>query len=123
MTNDIFESAVRTAGDLAGIFDYDGEAGGYFYLFDLRQERGKQARAVICVNSSDADFPSSDISVRWNASQEIVGLYIGRKLWAAFDQHGRKYGGSYEALKMPSIPAAVIEKFAAGTMLGELRAS
>ncbi|WP_156150679.1 hypothetical protein [Hyphomicrobium sp. 99] len=111
MENDIFESAVRTSGDLAGIFEFDSE-GGYFYLFDLTKERGRQARGAICVGSRHADFQASDVSVRWNASEEIVGLYVRGNLWAAFDQHGRKFGGSYAALETPSIPAAVIEQFA-----------
>ena len=31
MPNDIFDSCLRSAGDLAGVFEHDGETG-YFYL-------------------------------------------------------------------------------------------
>ena len=115
MTNDIFISAVRTAGDLVGIFECD-SGGGYFYLFDMTQGPGKKGRAVIRVNPSDAGIQPSDVSVQWNAAEDIVGLYIDAKLWAAFDQHGRKYGGDYNAREAPSIPAAVIERFSESTV-------
>lgn len=122
MTNDIFESAVRTAGDLVGIFEFD-SGGGYFYLFDLTQPRGSQARAALRVNASGSDIEASHVEVRWSAAQDVVGLYIGDQLWAAFDQHGRKYGGDYDALKSPSIPSAISERFRVSSMQRELRAS
>lgn len=110
MENEIFESAVRTSGDLAGIFEYDDE-GGYFYLFDLTKNNGSQARGVIFVTPKNTDFQPSDVSVSWNEAQDIVGLYVHHDLWAAFDQQGRKYGGIDETQKTPSVPAAVIEQF------------
>jgi hypothetical protein len=33
MTDEMFDSSIRSAGDLAGVFEYDGETG-YFYLYD-----------------------------------------------------------------------------------------
>jgi hypothetical protein len=110
MENAIFESAVRTSGDLAGIFEYD-EEGGYFYLFDLTKNNGSQARGVIFVAPKNIDFQPLDVSVKWNEAQDIVGLYVHHDLWAAFDQQGRKYGGIDDTRKAPSVPAAIIEQF------------
>jgi hypothetical protein len=113
MENGIFESSIRTSGDLAAIFECD-EEGGYFYLFDLTKEKGRQARAVIVVSEHGVDLQGSDVSVRWNTSEEIAGLCIHGDLWAAFDQHGRRYGGSYGAQNAPSIPPEVIRRFKSG---------
>ncbi len=110
MENGIFESALRTSGDLAAIFECD-EDGGYFYLLDLTKEQGQQARAVIAVSEQGLELPVTDVSVRWNASQEIVGLCIGGDLWAAFDQHGSRYGGDYGPQKSADIPLEVISRF------------
>lgn len=121
MATEIFDSAARTAGDLVGIFECN-SSGGYFYLFDLTQERGQQARAAIRVNSGDAGIQASDVSVRWNAAQDTVGLYIGDKLWAAFDQHGRKYGGDYDGFQSPGVPRSIVDRFSDIPTARELRA-
>ena len=93
MESEVFESSVRSRGDLAGVFEYDGEEG-YFFLFDLTKDKGKQGSGVISLNSATADFKVSDVSIKWNQSEDIVGLYIGGRLWAAFDQNGRKFGSN-----------------------------
>ncbi len=110
MEEGIFESSVRPSGDLAAIFECDDE-GGYFYLFDLTKDKGQQARAVILVSEDDVELQDSDVSVRWNASEEIAGLCIRGDLWAAFDQQGGRYGGSYGAQKAPDIPPEVVRRF------------
>ncbi len=93
MENEIFESSVRSFGDLAGVFEYDGEDS-CFFLFDLTKDKGKQCSGVIGVKSANADLGTSDISIKWSRSEEIVGLYIGGRLWAAFDQNGTKFGSN-----------------------------
>ncbi len=90
MESEIFESSVRSHGDLAGVFEYDGEEG-YFFLFDLTKEKGKQCSGAISLNSASADLRVADISIKWNRSEKVVGLYVGGDLWAAFDQQGRKF--------------------------------
>ena len=110
MESEVFESSVRSRGDLAGVFEYDGEEG-YFFLFDLTKDKGKQGSGVISLNSATPDFKVSDVSIKWNQSEEIVGLYIRGSLWAAFDEQGRKFGGDYGTQKTLGIPAKVIEQF------------
>lgn len=110
MENDLFESATRTCGDLAVVFECD-RYGGYFYLFDLTKEKGQEARAVIEVSDRGVSLEKSDVAVGWNASEDIGGLCIHGRLWAAFDQYGRRYGGSYGTQDAPGIPSDVISRF------------
>jgi hypothetical protein len=89
MDDEIFESSTRDAGDIAGVFEYDGEAG-YFYLYDFSKDKGKQIVGSMHVVSGTADFSAPDISISWNNSQNSVGLYMCDRLWAAFDLKGGK---------------------------------
>jgi hypothetical protein len=41
MQKEIFVSSVRSTGDLAGVFEYDGETG-YFYLYRAKGASGKK---------------------------------------------------------------------------------
>lgn len=110
MEKDIFESSVRSLGDLAGVFECDGDDG-YFFLFDLKKASGTQGSGVIRVNSASADFGASDVSIKWSKSEDVVGLYIRGILWAAFDQQGRKFGGDYGTQIAPGIPHRVVDQF------------
>jgi hypothetical protein len=90
---EIFESAVRSKGDLAGVFEYDGETG-YFYLYTP----GNSGRILdsIHVFSGKPDFARQDIAVRWNRLEQMVGLFIRGELWALFaEPWPTKYGGNY----------------------------
>ncbi len=117
METGIFESSTRTSGDLAAIFECD-EDGGYFYLFDLTKAKGQQARAVIAVSERGVAFEGSDVTVGWNASEDIAGLCIRGDLWAAFDQHGHCYGGSYGMQASPGISSEVSRRFYSDAGLG-----
>jgi len=112
MTGEIFGSAVRPQRDFAGMFEYDGETG-YFYWLDLSQEEGKRIKAHIHITSNDPGFPKSGIRVSWNRSCDAVGLYIGGDLWAAFHLQGGKHGGNYKAGGGPAIPAEIAAGFSA----------
>lgn len=110
--NEIFESAVRSAGDLAGVFECDGETG-YFYLYEVDVDSGDKIADVIWIFSGQPDFSQSDVSVRWDSSQRTVGLLIGTVLWAAFDPRSKqKFGGDYRSDGAPNIPNEVIGQFA-----------
>ncbi len=102
--DDLFDSAVRSAGDVAGVFEYDG-ATGYFYLYATGEEAGQRVLDAIHILSGEPDFAARDVSVRWDVDEQKVGLFIRDVLWAAFD-HGRstKYGGSYNRHGRPVLP-------------------
>lgn len=115
MTTGMFESCVRTAGDLAGVFEYDSGTA-YFYLYETRSERGKKVLDSIHILSGQGDFAEADVSVRWDQREEKVGLFIRDVLWAAFDGVRRaKYGGGYQAGTTPSLPAEARSGFGAGS--------
>jgi hypothetical protein len=103
--DEIFDSAVRPAGDLAGVFEYDGETG-YFYLYATGGGAGQRVLDSIHVLSGEPDFAKSDISICWDSEEQKVGLFIKGVLWAAFDCGRRtKYGGSYKPGGKPSLPS------------------
>jgi hypothetical protein len=106
-SDEIFESAVRSVGDLAGVFEYDGETA-YFYLYETARIEGEKVGDSIHVASSAADLAPDDVSVRWNTSETKVGLFIRGVLWAMFDLRDRsKHGGVYRPGASPTIPFAL----------------
>ncbi|MDI1478321.1 DUF2251 domain-containing protein [Polyangium sp. y55x31] len=83
-TEEIFESCVRSAGDLAGVFEYDGETG-YFYLYATGATGEARVLDAIHVLSGEADFAVSDIVIAWDQGETRVGLAIRGQLRASFD--------------------------------------
>ena len=109
--NEMFDSAVSSGGDLAGVFEYDGETG-YFYLYKPQHEENRKVVGAIQVLSGPPDFGEKDIVIRWDATESKVGLFIRGRLWAAFDSvTGHKYGGGYRATGKPAIPVEVADAF------------
>jgi len=102
---ELFDSRSRSKGDLAGVFEYDGDTG-YFYLYETPNGCGQKVVGAIQILSGDPDFEQADINVRWDARETKVGLFIRGQLCAAFDSEGgTKYGGNYHRgveLRMPS---------------------
>jgi hypothetical protein len=108
---EIFDSAIRSAGDRAGVFEYDGETG-YFYLYDNNNAVGRKVIGSIRVLSGDADFTENDVAVRWDREERKVGLFIREVLWAVFDLcDGARYGGGYTPRSRPSLPREVESGF------------
>ncbi len=106
---EIFESAVRSRGDLAGVFEYDGETS-YFYLFKTGQKQ--EIIDSVHVASTRPDFTSSDVEIRWTQNGEKVGLMIRGELWAVFDtERGTKHGGNYRSGRRPNLEPGTSEGF------------
>jgi len=104
--DEFLESSVRSSGDLAGVFEYDGETG-YFYLYATHEE-GKKILGALHVLSGRRTFEKVDVEVRWDATESLVGLFIGGNLWAAFDSStGAGYLGDYAASVRPELPPRV----------------
>ena len=110
MNAEIFDSSVRSLGDLGGFFEYDGETA-YFYLFDHRRPEGHKVVGAIHVTSKRPDFGKDDVRVEWDTSETTVGLLIKGELSAAFSADGKKYGGHYEPDARPYIPDAIALSF------------
>jgi hypothetical protein len=68
--------------------------------------------AAIQVITGSPDFQEKDISILWDGSERMVGLFIRGRLWATFDGKTQaKYGGNYRANTQPSIPAEIVHAF------------
>ena len=111
MTQEIFDDCVRSLGDLAGVFEYDGETG-YFYLYDLGGDTNKKIIDAIHIVTGQLDFGENDVCIRWTAAEDMVGLYVQGSLCAVFDTvRKQKYGGNYRDSNSPSLPRDVIGRF------------
>jgi len=109
--NEIFDSCVRSADDLAGVFEYDGETG-YLYLYEISGGEGQKVRDSIHILSGELNFEEADLSIRWDQEEQKVGLFIKGALWAVFDpRHHAKYGGSYQPGAKPSLPSEALVGF------------
>lgn len=107
---ELFESRVRSSGDLAGVFEYDGETS-YFYLYRTGSQ-GNKVLDSIHVASEPPDFVVSDLEIRWAKGEAKVGLFIKGDLWAVFDTEKRsKHGGDYRSKTRPILAAAVKDGF------------
>jgi len=106
-----FDSLVRSAGDLAGVFEYDDRVG-YFYLYEvLGQATGKIIKAIR-ISSGEPDYAESDIAIRWDRQERSVGLFIRGELWAVFDAEMRQsYGGDYSPDKHADVPLEISAGF------------
>ena len=108
--DEMFESAVRPAGDLAGVFEYDGQTS-YFYVYRTGSQEHKVLDSIR-VTSEPPDFIVSDLEIRWTRAGSKVGLFIRGDLWAVFDtQRSSKHGGDYRPKTRPTLSAEVIEGF------------
>ena len=102
--DEMFGSSVRAAGDLAGVFEYDGETG-YFYLYETEGGEGHKVLGSIHVLSGKPDFSEEDVAIQWDSANRRVGLFIRDVLWAVFDESRTQYGGSYRPGATPQLPS------------------
>jgi hypothetical protein len=109
---EMFDSSVRSTGDLAGVFEYDGQTG-YFYLYAMSREEGQKVLAAVRVIVTKPDFDKKSIEIKWDKTERRVGLFIGATLWAGFDtKTGAAFGGDYAAGAQPKVPQEVVQAFA-----------
>lgn len=93
-SREILVSSVRTDGDLAGVFEYDGDTG-YFYLYAVGPARNRVMGAIQLL-TGNPDFGAEDVRVCWSADEKRVGLLIHNAVWALFDTtNGAQLGGPY----------------------------
>ena len=105
------KSITRSAGDLAGVFEFD-EDTNYFYLYNTSGDAGQKVLAAIHIMSGTPDFDAEDVAIRWDHNETVVGLFIRSKLWAVFDSKtGMKHGGNYQAQAQPNIPSEISSIF------------
>lgn len=94
----------RSANDLAGVFEFDGETG-YFYLYRYNSAPKDQILGWIHIVSGVPDFKEADVKICWTENEAIVGLFVYSVLWAAFDATRHTgFGGNYRPCNQPDIP-------------------
>ena len=109
--DEMFSSVARSSQDQAGVFEYDRDVG-YFYLYETGANNDKKIVAAIRILVGEPDFNEEDVAIRWNSSENIVGLFIRNQLWAAFNlQTGAKHGGNYCTDNQPMIPVEISDVF------------
>ena len=108
--DEMFDSAVRTAGDLAGVFEFDGETS-YFYLYRPEAEEGKKVVDTIKVGVADTFYSQADIGVFWSSDESLVCLKVTGKLAAVFDcVDGKKYGDIVSSTSELALPPSVADR-------------
>lgn len=109
--DEMFGSLARSTGDLAGVFEYDGETG-YFYLYKCKDETGQKVAGEIHIVSGMADFQQTDIAICWDEDEKRVGLFICGQVCAVFDvDRGAKYGGEYRRGLQTLVPPEILSAF------------
>lgn len=112
MRPDRFVSCARSAGDLAGVFEHDGETE-YFYLYALEARDAEPIRGAIHVCSAPADFAESEVAVRWHPNGQLAsrGEYLdGERIrdWEFYAEDGSRIeslSGRYErGLRVSATP-------------------
>ena len=104
---EVFESSVRSTGDLAGVFEHDGDTG-YFYLYETCAPKGRRIIGALHVLSGPCAFRAADVQIRWAEDGSVVGLFIQGRVWAVFDTtSGAEYAGNFAAGIGPTLPDRV----------------
>jgi len=110
-TDEMFDSQLRSGGDFAGVFEFDGDVA-YFYLYDTTKPENEKVLGAIRVLTGTPDFEEDDVAIRWDKGEGNVGLLIRGELWAAFDAATRAaYGGNYHAGSRAEIPEEIAAYF------------
>lgn len=105
MINDLFDSAVRSEGDFAGVFECD-QGNAFFYLLRIDKNGNKAVCDTIHVFNDGEDVEQNDIAVSWDATEKMVGLFIDGVLWAVFNvAENRKSGGNYRRGRVATVGA------------------
>lgn len=77
-----FESAVRLAGDYAGVFECDGETS-YFYLYRVDANGGQKIVRALNVEMKESQLFDRKLTVVWSENQSTVFLKVDDEVVAA----------------------------------------
>jgi hypothetical protein len=108
--SEIFESAVRSIGDLAGVFEFDGVTS-YFYLYRVDENEEEKILDAIKISVDAPDYTDADVEIQWFDNERLVCLKIREEIWAAFDcDSSQKFGGDYIAGTSPHLPPEILAR-------------
>lgn len=107
---EMFNSSVRSCGDLAGFFEFDGDTS-YFYLYRVNADEGEKVVDAIKVGVGVPFFSEEEIEVFWSSDESLVCLQITGKLVAVFDCiEGKKYGEIFSLGSEVKLPPALVQR-------------
>ena len=110
--SDIFDSAVRSSGDFAGVFESDLETS-YFYLYRIDEREGNKVRGAIMIATGSPTFGAADVAIFWSREERYVGLNIKDIVLAVFDcETAQGFGGIRIDGGHSQIPADLLAEFA-----------
>jgi hypothetical protein len=108
----VFYSAVRSAGDLAGVFECDDEVG-YFYLYGIDPKVGDRVIDSIRISAGSPTFKQDDVKIEWFDDESLVALRIKGVVCGLFDcVKNTKFGGDYAEEKALALPADLLRRLA-----------
>lgn len=81
---EMFASSLRSAGDLAGVFEFDGDAS-YFYLYRVGADKGSKVIAAVKIGVGDPPFLDSEVDIIWSKGERLVSLQVAGSIVATFD--------------------------------------
>lgn len=106
----MFDSAVRSIGDLAGVFEFDGETS-YFYLYRVDAEEGNKVVEAIKVGVGELSYNQAEVKIHWSADESMVFLRIVGRVVAVFDCVGeKKYGDDLLPCEDLDLPPSVLAR-------------
>lgn len=80
-----FDSELREAGDLAGVYEFDGEVS-MFYLYAPKAPKTRRIVGAIRVFSGPERQPrDGELEIFWDDKEEFVALFVRNRLTAVFD--------------------------------------
>jgi hypothetical protein len=82
--NEMFKSSTRSAGDLAGVFEFDGDVS-CFYLFRVDAVEGKGIVDATRIGDGDPPFSESEVDVIWSDDESRVVLQVAGTSVAFFE--------------------------------------
>ena len=94
---DMFQSAIRSTDDFAGVFEVDGDTG-YFYLCRVGPSGEPRILEAIPVSFGEPDYTQDDVEVRWSGDELVVYVMIGGEVRAAFDCDTRAHFGGIDKM-------------------------
>ncbi len=117
MTDEIYESQLRSDGKLGAFFEDDGDTG-HFYLWHECADEGENILSAMRIYTGrPAGLSPSDVKVLWDRSETRVALAIQGRIVAAYDvEEMMGYGGEVHGDKCRqsgerTIPAKVLATF------------
>jgi hypothetical protein len=76
-SNEMFKGESQPSGDLAGVFEYDGEVA-YFYLCRRTAPENEKVVSAIHVLTGKPDFGAEDVSIAWDDHRrKVVSGFAG----------------------------------------------